>query len=128
MYLDNHQGWHVVFSKVNKYHWLLSRLKGHQHCFAMAKSEGGSYWIIINPSWFNITVTMIFTDDFPTPQSYWGDDIEVIPYNANIEQKSNSVFFGFFTCVSITKRLLGINKRLLITPNQLCRYLKNELR
>lgn len=127
MCLDNHQGWSVVFSKTNKYHWLLSRLKGHQHCFAMAKSPGGSYWIVINPSWFNITVTQLFVDDFPTPESYWGEEVEVIQHNVKIEEITNNVFFGFFTCVSVIKRLLGINKRFIITPNQLCRYLKNEL-
>lgn len=93
----------------------------------MAKSPGGSYWIVVNPSWHNITVTMLFTDQFPTPQSYWGDDIEVIPYNAKIDEV-NKVFFGVFSCVSVVKRLLGIGKRGIISPNQLCRYLKNELR
>lgn len=127
MYLDNHQGWHVVFSKTNQRHWLLSRLPGHQHCFAMTKSPGGSYWIIINPAWHNITVTMVFTDEFPTIESYWGDDIEIVSYNAKIEGVSK-VFFGVFNCVSVVKRLLGIGKRSIITPNQLCRYLKNELR
>jgi len=127
MCLDNHEGWYVCFAKTNKYHWLLSRLSGHQHCFAMSKSPGGSYWIIINPSWFNITVTMVFTDEFPTPESYWGQDVEVIPYNAKLDEKVNDVFFGVISCVSVVKRLLGIRKRLIITPNQLCRYIKNEL-
>jgi len=126
-YLDNHQGWFVCFAKVNKYHWLLSRLKGHQHCFAMAKSPGGSYWIIVNPSWHNITVTQVFVEDFPTPESYWGEEVEVIPYNAKIDEKPNDVFFGFISCVSVVKRLLGIRKRRIITPNQLCEYLQNEL-
>ncbi len=124
--LDNHQGWHVVFTKTNKYHWLLSRWPGHQHCFAMAKSQGGAYWIIINPSWHNITVSMVLTEQFPTIKSYWGDDIEVLSYNAKIDEV-NTVFFGVFNCVSVVKRLLGIGKRSIITPNQLCEYLKHGI-
>lgn len=94
----------------------------------MAKSQGGSYWVIINPSWFNITVSMVFTDEYPTPESYWGSEVEVIPYNAKLDEKVNDVFFGVISCVSVVKRLLGIRKRFIITPNQLCRYIKNELR
>lgn len=71
---------------------------------------------------------MLFAEDYPTPQSYWGDDIEVIKHNAILDEEKNDVFFGFISCVSVVKRVLGIRKRSIVTPNQLCRYLKNELR
>ena len=119
--------WYVVFTKTNKHHWLLSRLKGAQHCFAMAKSPGGSYWIIINAGWTNIGVEMAIVDDCPTPEDYWGDECEVIPVDATAISSYNRQMFGVFTCVSIVKGLLGINKRFIITPNQLKRYLQNEL-
>lgn len=71
---------------------------------------------------------MVFVEDFPTPESYWGSTVEVIPYNAKLEEKVNDVFFGVISCVSVVKRVLGIRKRSIITPNQLYRYIKNELR
>ncbi len=136
MYLDNHQGWHVVFCKSTSDNPIVKRLKGWQHCFCMAKSPGGSYWIIVNPAWQNITITMIFSDEYPTPESYceehFGSEIEVIPYHAKIESDKSrlgwlSGYFGFLNCVSVTRRVLGIDK-LFFTPDQLCRYLKNELK
>ena len=125
MYSNN--GWYIVFTKTNKRHWLLSRLRGSQHCFAMSKSPGGSYWVIVNPSWTNICVEMAFVEDCPTPQDYWGADCEVIAVEALPDSDYNRQMFGVFTCVSIVKGLLGINKRFIITPNQLKRYIKNGI-
>lgn len=55
------------------------------------------------------------------------DTSEIITYNKINDRKMNYSFFGVFTCVSVTKRLLGIHKRSIITPAQLMRYLQNEL-
>ena len=54
------------------------------------------------------------------------DNSEIITYNKPTDEKSTGAFVGIFTCVSVTKRLLGIHKRFIITPNQLYRYIKNE--
>lgn len=130
MYLDNHQGWNVVFLKTNKPHWLLNWLGDISHCYAYAKSPGGSYYIVINSSWSNLTVTMLMAEDFPDMKAYTGDNSVIISYTRKAEEKKYNIqysFFGIFTCVSVCKRLLGIHKRWIITPKQLMRYLQNEL-
>jgi len=130
MYLDNHNGWNVVFTKTNTPHWLLNWLGDISHCYAYAMSPGGSYYIVVNSAWSNITVTMLFAEDFPDMKVYTGENSVIIPYNKKPQEKKYNVmysFFGIFTCVSVVKRQLGIHKRWIITPNQLMRYIQNEL-
>lgn len=130
MSLDNFVGWHVVFTKTNKRHWLLNWLGDISHCYAYALSPGGSYYIVINSAWSNITVDMLFTEDYPDMKAYTGENSIIIPYDAKPEEKKYNIyysFFGIFTCVSVVKRQLGIHKRRIITPRQLMRYIQNEL-
>ncbi|NRA79856.1 MAG: hypothetical protein HRU18_16750 [Pseudoalteromonas sp.] len=130
MTIDDYNGWIIVFCKTNKPHWLINWLGDYSHCYAYAKSPLGDHYIVVNSSWSNIVISILTADEMAGYNDiFMNDNSVMIPYDIKEAVKGIGFSFcGILTCVSVTKRLLGIHSRRIITPRQLMRYLKNELR
>lgn len=126
--VEDYEGWIVVFCQTNKPHWLINWLNPFSHCYAYAKSPFDEHYIVVNSSWSNIVITILTNKEMEIYNDQFMDEnSELLVYNKTSDETISFSFFGIFTCVSVTKRLLGIHKRSIITPRQLMRHLQNEL-
>ena len=115
----------VVFFGGNKTHWWTRFLKkGYYHCL-IAMNIGCDRWVLIDP-------VMSYTDFI----IFEGDDfikkLASIGYTYLMTKPMPVQFLDIkwslrpFTCVEVVKRLLGIQKKFIITPYQLYKYIKKE--
>jgi hypothetical protein len=116
--------WYVVFSRANYSHWLYRFLDPcFQHVYAISVSPGGAYWVIVNPMNSHIDISHELCIDYLTPRDLAGESAVILPVEARISNDNNRSRGGLFTCVSVVKGLLGIDKPGIFTPFQLYRYL-----
>lgn len=117
--------WFVIFNESQLDHWLLKRLpKKFQHCYAMKKSDGGQFWVVVNPMSSHTSVTMELVDDYPHPRLYAGIDSVIVPIRVTVVTDRYRHTLCVFNCVEVVKSLLGICDFWLWTPHQLYKRLR----
>ena len=115
----------VVFKKTELKHWIFRFLDSEiQHVYAMRKSEGEQFWIIIDPLRSHTQVKMVLVDDYPHPRCYTGEDAVIVPVKSTIDAKTNRWTLCMFNCVEVVKSLIGIRSFWTFTPYQLFKLLK----
>ena len=106
----------VIFHKSNSKHWIYKYLDSFfQHVLVVSKSEGGYFWIELNPRGGNIH-TNIYPANKPI-RYYYNDSVIIETWS----KAYNHPQFRFWhiNCVEIVKKVLGIKDLFVLTPYQL---------
>lgn len=91
--------------------------------YAMKLSPGGHFWLVIDPLLSHVRVSMLSAKDYQHPGLY-DPEAKIIKVTSHINFKDVVHGIGIFSCVTTIKALLGIKKRIIITPFQLYEYLR----
>jgi len=113
----------VVFADRAECAWLRVLRPGFRHCFAALEEQGG--WLVLDPLLDRIELVWIAPDqDFDLP-SFYAARGHTILAGALRHGRSRSRLprLAPLTCVSVVKRLLGIDAPGVLTPWQLFRRL-----
>ena len=117
--------WFIIFTRSELKHWLMDKLEPNfQHCYAMKKSDGGQFWMIVNPMRSHTQVLLESVDTYPHPRLYAGAESVIVPIRASIDPLLNRHTLCVFNCVEVLKSLLGIKDFWLWTPHQLYKRLR----
>ena len=117
---------YVFFCEADLPWYLKSLKKNFKHCFVLEHQTIGGYDLflkieqltnIVEVTPFMRTLQEIL-DVVPTTTKY-----ELIKINIDVDRNKPYTPFSLMSCVSLTKKLLGISKPLIITPHQLYKYL-----
>jgi len=121
--ISNQKAW-VVFSGQTEISWLKWLKPGFRHCFILLND--GQRWVTIDPlsPYTDILVHHHVPADFDLPSWLEQRDLKIIPAHIDKDHKKPAPFM-LFTCVEAVKRILGIHKRLILTPWQLYCHLRN---
>lgn len=118
--------WFVIFGPSKYKKGIMRWIKpDFSHVYAMKKSPGGQFWIVINPLLALLDAEILLVDDYPHPRAYAGQDAVILPIRAVITQKPRWSLC-VFNCVEVVKALLGIRSFWTWTPWQLFKYLKKR--
>lgn len=112
----------VVFSGKTELPWLRFLKPGFRHCYALL--HDGVNWITVDPlsHFTEVAVHRHVPADFSLPDWLTGRGMTVVPVDAaSIPLKPAP--WMMFTCVEAVKRILGIHRRLILTPWQLYKFL-----
>ena len=111
----------VVFSGQADMIWLKILKPGFRHCAVLLND--GRNWITIDPlsNYTDVTVHHVPLE-FDLPLWMRDRGYKVLP--APMCRTLRPAPFSVYSCVEAVKRVLGIHKRLIITPWQLYRYLQ----
>ena len=98
---------------------MVRRLKApFQHVYAVKKTEGGHFWVKIDPKAAYTEVTTWAVSAYPHIRCLTTDDDIILPVTAVIRPKERWTFC-IINCVEIVKSLLGIRAFWVWTPRQL---------
>ena len=115
-----------MFSGQTDLPWVKILKAGFRHCYVIM--HDGEHWLSLDPlsSHTEITVHSLPVGfDLPAWLAEQGENIVPAPMN---RKHRNPAPWMIFSCVEAIKRLLGIHKRLIITPWQLyCHLAKLEI-
>lgn len=117
--------YYVVFTSSKHDHWLIQKQPDNfQHVYAVKKSIGGRFWIIINPVVSHTHVDILPVMEYPHIRLVVEDQHNdvILPVSAFIERKERHTLC-IINCVEIVKSLLGIRAFWVWTPYQLYKYL-----
>lgn len=116
--------WFVVFTRSELKTWVMRLLNpDFRHVYAMKKSEGGQFWMVVNPLRSHTHVTLELVDNYPHPRLYSGEDAVIVPIRTKIDKMNNRHTLCVFNCVEVVKSLLGIKSFWTWTPYQLYKKL-----
>lgn len=120
-YQNIQRAW-VVFSGQTEIRWLRFLKPGFRHCYVLLND--GKCWLSFDPlsPFTDIMVHHHVPVDFDLPAWLRGRDHKIIEASLARGQKKAAPVM-FFTCVEAVKRVIGIHKRLILTPWQLYRHL-----
>lgn len=116
---------YVVFTNTTGLWWLKFLKSGFRHCYLLFSMQNGRKWLEINPYSNQVVISL---HRFSKAQSIEdilrirGDNLSCAVQIKNAPQKCAPL--GFFTCVELVKRVLGIHSARIITPYQLYKKLK----
>lgn len=116
---------YVVFEDNTNLWWLKFLKKGYRHCYILLRLQNTNLWLEINPM-SNQLFLLLHADSL---------ELDYISYLKN--KKLSTVLeieiqdapikcapIGFFTCVELVKRIIGIHSFFTITPYQLMNKIK----
>ena len=113
----------VVFSGQTDLPWLKCLKSGFRHCFVVM--HDGRHWVSVDPmaNYMEVTVHQTAGDfDFIG----WIQNSGLAVVRANIRYHSKPAPIMPLTCVEAVKRILGLRRRLIITPWQLYKFLRKS--
>ncbi|MFA5592593.1 MAG: hypothetical protein WC989_04685 [Micavibrio sp.] len=119
--IDDQKAW-VVFSGSTEITWLRFLKPGFRHCYVLIND--GERWTSLDPLSHvtEVSVHHHVPADFDLPG--WlaarGNRVVKAPMRRDLTRPAP---FMLFTCVEAVKRVLGIHRRLVVTPWQLYRHL-----
>ena len=118
----------VAFTDAERPRWLRIFAKGFRHCFALVCSSGR--WVVINPMshWTDVVVLTESADGATADEMV--RTLEERGFAAVAcavaEPARRASLPSPFTCVEVVKRILGIQKPLVLTPRQLFRFIEHS--
>lgn len=114
----------VAFSSDVDWWWLRFLKNGFRHCFLLLND--GDHWIAFEPLLHRTNIFVLPTPpDFDLPAWLSGQGLKIAEAKINQHIKAR-YFFGILSCVSQVKRVLGIQRRRIVTPHQLFKHLQKE--
>lgn len=112
----------VVFTGATELWWLRLLRPGFQHCFVAL--HDGARWITCDPLSHRLEIAVQpVPADFDLAAHYRERGLTVVEVTPP-PVPLRSAPLGPFTCVETVKRVLGLRARRVLTPWQLCRYLR----
>lgn len=122
---------YVVFCDSDALWWQRFLKKGYRHCFLILQDKSNNYLFIDNTSkriTFNLLENYQY-ENIPTLCRSLNAKLIKIPVNemmmsSNFNNSSDPI--PLLTCVELIKRILGINKKSIITPWNLFKYLQTR--
>ena len=110
----------IGFSRDTEVKSLKLLCRHFRHCFATIKTPQG--WVLVDPLSCFLELS-IFSNDpqFDVPGYLTRQGYTVV--QAYPQRLYTPAPLAFISCVGVLKRFLGIRKRLLLTPDQLFKYL-----
>lgn len=116
--------YYIVFTASKHNNWMVRLQKApFQHVYAVKKSLGQQFWIVINPLSSYTSVNIHPVSEYPTIRSLVDCGDIVVKVKAFIDSKDRYTLC-VFNCVEVVKSLLGIRNFWLFTPYQLYKHLK----
>lgn len=122
---SDHANLLIVFVDYTECRYLRWLKQGFRHCFVVMRSQ--ERWIVCDPlknciefSTFNIPI------DFDLSDFYRSRGHIVVAGSLSGQRQAASLLPEFLTCVSIAKRIVGIQSFWTFTPWQLFRLLVSE--
>ena len=94
-----------------------------KHVYAIKKSPGGQFWIIVDPVSSHTSVDLLPVLEYPHIRTLVKENDVVLSVRAIIDEKERWTLC-VINCVEIVKALLGIRAFGVITPKQLYHYLR----
>ncbi len=116
---------YVVFTNTTGLWWLRLLKSGFRHCYILQKMQKGHLWLEINPYSNQVMISLHRYEKSITIEEFLvgrGESLACAVKIKNAPQKCAPL--GFFTCVEMVKRILGIHSASIITPYQLYKKLK----
>ena len=119
------QEYYVIFTDSKRDNWMVKRLKApFQHVYAIKKSEGGHFWVKVDPTSPATLIDLYPVHQYPDYRLLIKDSDKVIRVTAKIDPDRERWTLCIFNCVEQVKALLGIRSFWTWTPRQLYRYLR----
>ncbi len=112
---------HIAFSSETELGFLYLLKKGYRHCFVVLEFD--EVWCCIDPLSTYCDVQVVLKKhvaDLPLWLNFQGHEVLKAPIDRCCLRVRP---FGFLSCVSIVKRVLGLRKWWIITPWQLKKYI-----
>ncbi len=117
---------YVIFTNSTGLWWLRLLKSGFRHCYILQSMQKGCLWLEINP--FSDQV-IINTYNYKEPKSIEDmledKDFSVACLVDVMDAPQKCAPLGFFTCVELVKRVLGIHSANIVTPYQLYKKIKS---
>jgi hypothetical protein len=121
--LKNIQEYYIIFTASKHNNWMVRMLTApYQHVYAIKKSRGKQFWIVINPLSPFTDVNIYPVTEYPHVRMLIESNDKVVKVKANIENKERWTLC-IINCVEVVKSLLGIRSFWTFTPKQLYKYL-----
>ena len=118
----------IGFADAERPRWLRLLAKGFRHCFALVQSSGR--WVVINPMshWTDVVVLAESADGSTADEMVRTLEARGLAAVACAvaEPARHAWPPAPFTCVEVVKRILGIQKPLVLTPRQLFRFIEQS--
>ena len=113
----------IIFTQSKCKSWIMKFIKkDFSHVFAMKKSPGGQFWIVIDAIHSYLDCDIVLVEKYPHPRLYVDTEAVILPVKAKIGTESRWSFC-VFNCVEVVKALLGVKAFWVWTPWQLYKYL-----
>ncbi len=117
----------VVFVGHTDCRWLGCLRAGFRHCFVALRD--GHTWLTCDPLKDRIELSVLpVPADFDLAGLYADRGHTVLLGQTRPDQPRRTLAIAPLTCVTVAKRLLGVRARWVLTPWQLCRYLRADPR
>lgn len=115
----------IVFVHHTECIWLKWLKTGFRHCFTVMHRDDN--WITCNSLNDCMEINIVdLPHDFDLPQFYADQGHTVLAGAKFRRKKIHRLLAEFLTCVTVTKRLLGLRSMWIWTPWQLFRFLNNQ--
>ncbi|MBI1326006.1 MAG: hypothetical protein GC136_00010 [Alphaproteobacteria bacterium] len=113
----------VIFINHTDFKFLKLLKRGFRHCFALIRN--GKKTFVVDPLMNNLCLFEL------TPKQFEKLQAELRAQKATVVDAvaipaGKDFIFGFYSCVAVIKRLLGVHKPFVLTPYQLYKYLINQ--
>lgn len=124
---EGKETWYVIFEKSNIKHWIFKLIhKDISHCYAVKKSQGGYYWVIVDGKYPRVEVNIQPLTLYPTVRDLVGDKALILTIKKEYNLEKAIHHLNIMTCVDIVKGVLGIRDFWCWTPYQLYKRLRHE--
>jgi len=124
---DKSELWWIVFTKSNYKHWIFNWInKDYQHCYAIKKSPGKQYWIIVDGKKSHLAVDVYPVELAPTIKDLVTDYTVITSIKVKYDVLKPVHHLTILSCVDVVKGILGMKAFWCWTPFQLLKRLNNE--
>lgn len=123
---DIKERYYVVFTRSRHRNWMIRLLNPYyQHVYAVKKSEGEQFWIVINPLSSHTDIKMLPVSEYPHIRMMTNEEDIVLTVDTDIKKRDRHTLC-IINCVEIVKSLLGIRAFWVFTPYQLYKCIVRE--
>jgi hypothetical protein len=118
--------YYIVFTKSTHNSWMVKMLKPpFQHVYLIQKSQGGAFWIIVDPKASHTEMNLLPVSEYPHVRLLCESNDVILPVKTIIKPDDRWTFC-IINCVEIVKSFLGIRAFWVWTPKQLYNYILKE--
>jgi hypothetical protein len=115
---------YVVFSDLTRIKFLRILKRGFRHCYLIL---GNKYqWLIIEVTSKRLYIDSVLKEDSPNLLATFSNEKRKVIRTYIHETDAKKIPFDIFSCVSLCKKIIGVNSYKIITPYDLYKFLQNE--